>query len=42
MRTFTGRADDLRTLDGQLRQVLEGRLTTRGRALIMTGPAARR
>ncbi|MGN9786316.1 ATP-binding protein [Nonomuraea sp. ZG12] len=37
MRAFTGRADDLRTLDGQLRQVLEGHLTTRGRALIMTG-----
>jgi AAA+ ATPase superfamily predicted ATPase len=34
---FTGRADDLRTLDRQLRHVLEGRLTTRGRALIMTG-----
>ncbi|HUR03196.1 MAG TPA: DUF234 domain-containing protein [Nonomuraea sp.] len=34
---FSGRSHDLRTLDEQLRLVLDGKLTTRGRALIMTG-----
>ncbi|PZG21774.1 ATP-binding protein [Nonomuraea aridisoli] len=34
---FTGRAHDLRLLDDQLRLVTERKLTTRGRAVIMTG-----
>ncbi len=34
---FRGRAADLELLDGQLRQVTEGRGGTRGRAVIMTG-----
>ncbi|MGH3754387.1 MAG: hypothetical protein ACRDRP_17140 [Pseudonocardiaceae bacterium] len=34
---FQGRAADLELLDEQLRGVTEGRGTTRGRAVIMTG-----